>query len=273
MALITLTSDMGDQDYLIGIVKGVLYKHLPDFKQIDITHRLIPFNDTQTVYVMRSVLTHYPKGAVHLVLANFFHQPVDRFLLIQQQGQYLGIPDNGLLTMMLEGMPEEGVALRMSRAAQHPVLESVEVFAKAIAHIHAGKLLADTGDPLVSVKERKPMLPIAYPDSMEGQILCVDQFENVVVNISRHAFENQRNGRNFKIIFRRDELIDRISHSYADVPEGEKLALFNSADYLEIAVNKGNAAGLFGLHRYDEKNTSTYSQSRLIYQSVKIYFE
>ena len=29
------------------------------------------------------------------------------------------------------------------------------------------------------------------------------------------------------------------------VAEGEKLALFNSAGYLEIAINKGNAAGLF----------------------------
>jgi S-adenosylmethionine hydrolase len=57
------------------------------------------------------------------------------------------------------------------------------------------------------------------------------------------------------------------------VPEGEKLALFNSAGYLEIAVNKGNAAGLFGLQGYSEKNISQYTQSRLFYQNVKVFFE
>ena len=51
-------------------------------------------------------------------------------------------------------------------------------------------------------------------------------------------------------------MIDKISESYADVNEGEKLALFNSASYLEIAINKGNAAGLFGLQGYSEKSVS-----------------
>ena len=71
------------------------------------------------------------------------------------------------------------------------------------------------------------------------------------------------------------DCIDKISDTYADVPESEKLALFNSAGYLEIAVNKGNAAGLFGLQGYSEKvNTqSQYLQNRLLYQTIKIYFE
>jgi S-adenosylmethionine hydrolase len=60
------------------------------------------------------------------------------------------------------------------------------------------------------------------------------------------------------------------------VPEGEKLALFNSATYLEIAVNKGNAAGLFGLQGYSEvqqQNKSQYNSNRLFYQTVKVFFE
>ena len=59
--------------------------------------------------------------------------------------------------------------------------------------------------------------------------------------------------------------------------EGEKLALFNSAGYLEIAINKGNAAGLFGLQGYSEKQ-QLYSQQQLnnknlFYQTVKVYFQ
>ncbi len=51
-------------------------------------------------------------------------------------------------------------------------------------------------------------------------------------------------------------MINVISETYANVKEGEKLALFNSAGYLEIAINKGNAAGLFGLQGFTEKIAS-----------------
>ena len=76
-------------------------------------------------------------------------------------------------------------------------------------------------------------------------------------------------GRGFKIVFRGDETIDQLSESYADVAEGEKLALFNSAGYLEIAINKGNAAGLFGLKGYSERSR----QGQLAYQTVRVYFQ
>ena len=65
-------------------------------------------------------------------------------------------------------------------------------------------------------------------------------------------------------------MIEKIADSYADVPEGEKLALFNSAGYLEIAINKGNAAGLFGLQGFTEH--AQHLQSRLFYQTVRIMF-
>ena len=98
----------------------------------------------------------------------------------------------------------------------------------------------------------------------------------MIVNITREEFEEQRKGRSFKIVFKRDEVIEKISDTYADVQEGEKLALFNSAAYLEIAINKGNAAGLFGLQGFSEKQNQgqqQYLNNRLFYQTVKVYFE
>ena len=91
----------------------------------------------------------------------------------------------------------------------------------------------------------------------------------------RQVAEELRKGRGFKINFKRDEVIDHISQTYADVPEGEKLALFNSAGYLEIAINKGNAAGLLGLKGFSEKNSLSRQmlQNQLFYQTVRINFE
>ena len=88
--------------------------------------------------------------------------------------------------------------------------------------------------------EKNPLRPLLLDNQwIEGQIIFIDNFENVIINITHEQFEEQRKGRSFRIVFKRDEMIDRISESYADVPEGEKLAIFNSAGYLEISDKQG----------------------------------
>jgi S-adenosylmethionine hydrolase len=131
------------------------------------------------------------------------------------------------------------------------------------------------GNPDVPYLEKNPLRPTTGENWIEGQIIFIDNFENVIVNITQEQFERQRKGRRFKIVFKRDETIERISGSYADVPQGEKLALFNSAGYMEIAINKGNAAGLFGLRGYSANGStaSVMMQNRLFYETVKVYFE
>ncbi len=139
-----------------------------------------------------------------------------------------------------------------------------------------GKTLEQVGDPSVSIQVKNSLRPLLGNNWIEGQIIFIDNFENVIVNITREEFEEQRRGRSFKIVFKRDEMIEKISDTYADVQEGEKLAIFNSAAYLEIAINKGNAAGLFGLQGFSEKQNQAqhqYLNNRLVYQTVKVYFE
>jgi S-adenosylmethionine hydrolase len=70
----------------------------------------------------------------------------------------------------------------------------------------------------------------------------------------------------------RDAFIEKISNHYADVPEGEKLAFFNEAGYLEIAVNKGYAAPLFGLGEFSGSGQH-HHEKRQYYQTVKVFFE
>jgi S-adenosylmethionine hydrolase len=150
------------------------------------------------------------------------------------------------------------------------------VFAKAVTEIGNGKLLQEVGDATVSIHVKNALRPQLGTNWIEGQIIFIDHFENVVVNITKDEFEAQRKGRSFKIVFKRDEVIEKISDSYADVNEGEKLAIFNAAGYLEIAINKGNAAGLFGLERFNDKQDSSqnqYQHKQLFYQMIKVYFE
>jgi S-adenosylmethionine hydrolase len=275
MPLLTLTSDIGIQDFMPGAIKGQLLQTNSSFNIVEITHLLSPFNYPQAAYVCRNAINNFPKGSFHLILINVFDEKPEHLLLAQHNGHYIGCADNGLLTMILEEVPEKVVALSLGKTKQKNILYCVNIFANAFNQIIAGKTLDEVGDNSVSIHVKNPLRPMLGNNWIEGQIIFIDNFENVIVNISKEEFEEQRKGRRFTIVFKRDEVIDKISETYADVPEGEKLAHFNAAGYLEIAINKGNAAGLFGLQGFSEKQQQATQQynNRLIYQTIKVYFQ
>ena len=275
MPLLTLTSDIGQQDFLIGAVKGQLLQSDANFTLVDISHTLSPFNYPQAAYVCRNAIKNFGAGTFHLVLVNLFDERPEHMLLAEHNGQFIGCADNGLLTMILEEIPQKVVALALDKNQQKNTIYCSSVFAKAFYALNQGTKLEDIGDAAISIQVKNPLRPMLGTGYIEGQIIFIDNFENVIVNIHKDEFEEQRKGRSFKIVFKRDEVIDKISETYADVNEGEKLALFNSAGYLEIAINKGNAAGLLGLQSFAEKQLqqSQYMNSRLFYQTVKVYFE
>ncbi|MFT3822933.1 MAG: SAM-dependent chlorinase/fluorinase [Chitinophagaceae bacterium] len=271
MSLITLTSDIGQQDYLVGAVKGTLLQINPSFSLVDISHAISPFNYPQAAYVCRNAIRHFPPYTYHLLLVNLFEKKPEQLLLAYHNEQYIICADNGLLTMILEDKPEMVIGLPLEKTAIKNTLYCTRVMGEAVQQLQAGARIMDIGDPDVSILEKNYLRPLLGENWIEGQIIFIDNFENIVVNITHEQFEAQRKGRRFRITFVRSEVIDRIAETYADVPEGEKLALFNAAGYLEIAINKGNAAGLFGLQGFTER--TQHMQNRLFYQTVRIHFE
>jgi S-adenosylmethionine hydrolase len=275
MPLLTLTSDIGAQDYLVGAVKAQLLKANPDFSLVDISHNIPPFNYPQAAYICRNAIKNFPAYTYHLIMINMFEKKPEHLLLAYHNEQYFLSADNGLLTMILEEKPELVIGLPLEKTVIRNTLYLTEVMANAINRLSNGTSIKDIGTADIPFIEKNPLKPLLGEKWIEGQIIFIDNFENVIVNITREQFEEQRKGRHFKIVFKRDEIIENISESYADVPEGEKLAMFNSAGYLEIAINKGNAAGLFGLKGFSERTgqVSAIMQNQLFYQTVRVFFE
>jgi S-adenosylmethionine hydrolase len=242
MPLITLSSDIGHQDYLVAAVKAQLFQTDPAFTIVDVSHNISPFNYPQAAYICRSAFRNFPEYTYHIILVNLFEKRPEHLLLAFHHNQYMLCADN---------------------------------MGNVVSQLAKGESIRDIGVPDFAYLEKNHLRPLLDNHWIEGQIIFIDNFENVIVNITREQFEEQRKGRSFRIVFKRDEMIDRISESYADVAPGEKLALFNSAGYLEIAINKGNAAGLFGLKGFSEKagKAEGMFQQQLFYQTVRVYFE
>jgi S-adenosyl-L-methionine hydrolase (adenosine-forming) len=273
MPLLTLTSDIGHQDYLVAAVKAQLLQIDPAFTIVDISHSISPFNYPQAAYICRSAFKNFPDYTYHIILVNLFEKKPEQLLLAFHHNQYFLCADNGLLNMILEEKPEMVIGVPLDKTAIRNTTHCVGVMGKVVNQLAQGESIQNIGVPDVSYTEKNHLRPLLDNNWIEGQIIFIDNFENVIV--THEQFEEQRKGRSFRIVFKRDEVIDRVSESYADVQPGEKLALFNSAGYLEIAINKGNAAGLFGLKGFSEKagKAEGILQSQLFYQTVRVYFE
>ncbi|MDE3235193.1 MAG: SAM-dependent chlorinase/fluorinase [Bacteroidota bacterium] len=271
MPIVTLSSDIGEHDYLVGAIKGQLLSSSPLLNIADITHYLSPSNYPQAAYICGNAFKYYPAGTFHIIIVNLFETQPKHLLVTQHRSQYIICPDNGLLTMITNGKPANVYAILVESGSS--LLNITASLAKNLQRLILQNDISVFGSPISSMVEKYPLRATTGPDWIEGQILFIDRFENVVINITKEEFEQNRRGRSFKIVFKRDEIIEQISENYASVYEGEKMAWFNSAGYLEIAMNKGNIAGLFGLQGFNEKmHQQGTVQNKWFYQTVRVFF-
>lgn len=273
MPIVTLTTDIGQQDFVVGAIKGQLLSAYAGFNIVDITHYLPQANYPQAAYICANAFKHFPDNTCHIVILNFFESALQQLLVVKHQNQYIICADNGILTMITGDKPVEVVSIPVK--GHYSLLAVTAIIAKAIAALLHTNALTEVGYAVTTMVEKYPLRATIGGNWIEGQILFIDNFENVVINITQTEFEEQRQGRSFKIVFKRNEVINTISNNYSSVIEGEKMAWFNSAGYLEIAINKGNMAGLFGLQGYNEKmhQQGATVQNKWFYQTVRIFFE
>jgi S-adenosyl-L-methionine hydrolase (adenosine-forming) len=263
MKCITLLSDFGLRDASVASVKGFLLQQLPEVQVVDISHDVEPFHMQQAAYLLVSAFRNFPLGTCHLLLIDIFANKDNRMILAEHNGQYFICSDNGLLT----------IAFGNSTAKVWNCFESEqgitfkEWLGKAISIIAQlqNKLATELGLSACTLKSSvKNFSPVIEADYVECQVIHIDRYENVVINMTNEQFEAIGKGREFNIAFTRNEYIDKISRHFNDVPYGQKLCRFNAAGYLEIAINGGNAAGLFGFK---------LSGSSTIYHTIKIHFK
>ena len=240
------------------------------FNVVDITHTLSPFDYPQTAYICNNAFKHFPPGTIHILIVNLFEFSPDHFLIAKHNGQYIICPDNGILTMITGAKPERIFSVPVKADSKKGTIEYTAAIADMLSNLKGENKIEEAGEIIIEIEEKYPLRSTIGADWLEGQIIFIDNFENVVVNITHEEFEEQRKDRDFHISFMRNEVINTLSENYSSVAPGEKLAWFNAAGYLEISVNKGNMAGLFGLRRFSQDAGPL--QNKWFYQTVRIYF-
>ena len=264
MAVITFTSDYGLVDHRVAAVKGAILKLKEELTIVDITHQIQAYNLLQTAYVVRNAYSFFPKGTVHIISVDSFYTKERKCILYKADDHYFIAADNGLLSLIFYDIkPEEVYEITFNNRFDDEVrFTSTDIFAPVAVHLQNGGL------PEVIGRKFKDPKQLSFPRAvfnesekmLIGEIMYIDNFGNVVSNISKKNFEKSSVGFKSFIVKFRNLALSRIHDQYTDLVNdwnkeqefhGKAAAVFNDAGLLELTIYKGNgesgANTLFGL--------------------------
>lgn len=268
MSIITLTTDFGWKDPFVGAIKGKILSQLPQAQIIDISHEIDLFNIAEASYVIKSAFTSFPEGTIHIIGVDSEVTSHNKPVVLFWKNHYFIGADNGILTLLLQKEKGENLIEITTNNVSENFSSAMDIFLFTAIQIAKGKDLNSIGIPKSELKSIQEIQATTELDknSIKGNIIYIDHFGNCVTNISKTFFETIGAGRTFEIQFG-NKTIKKIHQSYSDFTvrenytlkdyEGEKLALFNEAGYLEIAIYKsnpntvGSASSLLGLKYRD----------------------
>lgn len=250
MQIVTLTTDWGIRDFYVGALKAALLNTAENITIIDISHFVQPFDLLNGAFIFRNAYQKFPAGTIHIVGIIAQAESEAGMIAIRHKGQYFIGTNDGFFSLVFDEAPEEIIAIEPS-SEKHTGFDQAAAIS-VVSGLANGKELKKAGKPLENFVQKMHLRPVIEDRIIKGTVIYIDAYENVVTNITRKLFDRIGNGKKFEINARRDEyIINSLSEKYSDAERGQLLALFNSAGYLEIALNQGNAAGLLGMNYGD----------------------
>ena len=269
MSIVTLTTDFGNKDYSVAAVKGAILSTFKNPKIIDISHQIEPYNVTQAAYVLKNAYKNFPRGSIHIVGVESERTPENGHIAMYFDGHYFIGADNGIFTMIKGEIKADKIVIiniNNQNAISFPALDT---FIKVAAHLSRNGSLEVIGKATNEIRELVELKPVvnAKVDQIVGSVIYVDNYGNVITNITRKLFNEVGKSRKYTI-FARNVKFKKVYETYSDaidftIPkekreeDGKKIALFNDAEHLELAIYKsnplsvGSAHNLFGLEYRD----------------------
>ena len=270
MSIITLTTDYGNKDYSVSELKAKIYNEITDVRIVDVSHNISPFNLTEAAYIIKSAYRHFPKGSIHIIGIESDLTPENAHIAMKFDDNYFIGADNGVFSMIIGDFKADSMVEINIHKNYNNTITANDVFVKIATHISRDGKLEVIGKKIDSIKEIKDIKPVVSSDNNQiiGSVIYIDNYGNVVTNITQNIFDKIAKSRPFTI-YARNVKFDKIFNNYSDAidysvskdkreEDGKKIALFNNLGYLELSIYKsnpstvGSASTLFGLGYRDQ---------------------
>ena len=249
--VITLTTDFGLKDYYVSAMKAVMLGIAPEVRLIDVSHD-IPSQDIMAgSWVLKNSAMLFPSGTVHTVVIDPGVGTDRAPIALKVEDQYFVGPDNGIFSLLTSDKYYSAVRLSKQeylRDNQSATFHGRDIFAPAAAHLSRGVDLHDLGEPIDELVSYRWMQPIADRDGLEGTIIHIDKFGNLITNIPQSLLNEVIADKDVKI-YVGNVILNSIEPTFGAVAEGEPVAYIGSAGMLEVGINKGDAEQMLGVQK------------------------
>ena len=269
MTVVTLTTDFGNKDYFVSAIKAALLAEIKEVNIISISHEINPYNVTEASYILKNSYKLFPKGTIHIIGVDSELTPENKHLVINHDDHYFIGSDNGIFSLIFNKKKIKNIFeinIHNKIISSFPVLD---VFVNVAGHISRNGKLEVVGKKIDSILELTNLNPVVSNsmDKILGSVIYIDNYGNVITNITKKIFNDIGKSRKFTIVARSIKF-DKIYNTYSESinfnnpkerrnEDGKKIAIFNTAGHLELAIYKsnpltvGSASTLFGLNYRD----------------------
>lgn len=249
--IITLTTDFGLQDYYVGAMKAVMLNIAPNSRFVDISHEIPPQDIMAGAWVIRNSAFLYPSETVHLVVVDPGVGTDREPIALKIKDQYFVGPDNGIFSLISEDSEYNAVSLdnqEFWRDEHSNTFHGRDIFAPVAAHLSTGVELTKFGKPLDELVTYRWAMPISDTDGVQGWVVHIDRFGNLVTNISQEMIEEAIGDQDCRI-YVGNTILDEIVTTFGSVEESEPAAIIGSSGMLEVVINKGNAEEMLSVQK------------------------
>ncbi len=251
MPLITMLSDFGLKDPYVAEMKAVILTISPNARIVDISHQIDKFNVRMGAFVLASAAPYFPEGAIHVAVVDPGVGTERRALLVQtKHAAFIG-PDNGVLMLAANNDKVSRVHTLTNSQFMLPKASSTfhgrDVFAPAAAYLANGSLPKQFGPEIRNYIVPSFARPILQGTSLAGEVLYIDDFGNVITNITRVDLRKVGISECGLLVVRLGSKSHQVNMgvAYGEAKPKSVLALIGSHGFLEIAVNQGSASERF----------------------------
>jgi S-adenosyl-L-methionine hydrolase (adenosine-forming) len=257
---IVFLSDYGLEDEFVGICHAVLARLAPGIPVVDLTHAIPPQDVLRGALVLAQSLRYLPSGAVLLAVVDPGVGTERRPIAVEARrgGHLLVGPDNGVLSLAWEeaGGPGRAVEIRSPDVVLEPVsvtFHGRDVFSPAAAHLAADRPLEALGPgvPLAGLTVVEVPDPSVEDGRIAAEVLSVDRFGNLQLSVRPRHLDAAGTAGRIEVETPSGPVSLRRAATFADVAEGEHAAIVDSAGWVAIVLNRGNASESLGLSAGD----------------------
>ena len=252
--IITLTTDFGTRDPFVGVMKGVMLRIAPHARFVDLTHEVPAQDVVAGAYALRSAVSWFPAGTIHLAIVDPGVGTRRRALAIATEDGWFVGPDNGLFSFVAPPRSIRAIVdVSRSPYRLRPTSRTFhgrDVFAPVAAALASGVSPERLGRAVRTIERLPPPKVRRRGRSLYGEVLWSDRYGNLATSIAAADLAGA-GFRGARLSITIGGHVVPFRTSYAAGRRDRAVALINSSDLVEIAVNHGSAAAVLGAARGD----------------------